>query len=412
MKRYILFTSISLLSFISFSQINLVAVENLSDKWGFADEKGNMVIPFQYIEAHSFTSSGVAMVRDGGGWKIIDKDGKTVSVEVKNFEPKSYPFFTRGFKGEMVLIVVGKKYGYLNASGSLVVPVEYDELSEFRGDYAIGKIGASYYIVNKSGNKTKINVDTDQVKYLINGYAVYRSKKLLGYVDGEGNNLIDPKYSGAGNFYNGFAWARDPASATIGFINTKGEWIIQPQYKEVTDLDEKYNVSVARDMNSKVFLQYMDGKRIEIEGARDAGDLSEGFAWVRKGELVGLIDHTGKWIIEAKFNKIEKMRDGYVVVKSESFEGLYDKAGKMIFSPEYQKVENISEGLFRVKKADKWGYLDASGKMVIDFQFEGAEDFNNGYAQVKKGTTWGMIDKAGNLVIEPVNKRVKEMVSF
>jgi hypothetical protein len=412
MKKHLLTACLAFSSLFAVAQTNLVAVETLNDQWGFADEKGNLVIPCKFIEAHSFMSGGVAMVRDANGWKVIDAAGERVNNGVKGFEPKSYPFFTRGFKGEMLLIVVEKKYGYLDSKGQLAVPVEYDELSEFRGDYAIGKIGSTHYIVDKKGNKTTVNVTADLVRYVTNGYAVYRYKKLFGYIDAEGNKVIDPKYTGAGNFVNGYAWARE-ASDKIGFINTKGEWLVQPEYKDVTDPDEIYQISTARDFTGKFYLQKMDGSRTELSGATGAGELIEGCTWVRTAAGVGMVNHKGEWILQPTFTKVEKAVDGYVVVKSiEDKEGLYNLKGENIIPVEYDKVENISEGLFRVRKGDKWGYMNTSGEVVIDFQFAGAEDFNYGYAQVKEGTTWGLIDKSGNIVIPAKYKRIKELVSF
>lgn len=412
MKNYIFSALAAIFVVSAYAQTNLVAVQTLTEQWGYADEKGNIVIPCKYIDAHSFTSGGVAMVRDANGWKVIDATGEPIVTEAKGFQPKDYHFFTRGFKGEMLLIVIGKKMGYLDARGQLAVPVEYDELSEFRGNYAIGKIGADFYIVDKTGKKTKINVEADLVKYMINDFAVYRYKKLFGFVNNEGNKAIDAKFTGVGNFYGGSAWARE-ASGKIGFINAQGEWIVQPEYKEVSDPDETYHVSVAKDFSSRVYMQFMDGKKVEVEGATDAGEINEGFTWARKETMVGLINHEGKWIVPPSYSKVEKVVDGYTVVKSvEGKEGLLDVKGNIIIPVKYEKVENISEGLFRVRQAGKWGYLDASANTVIDFQFDGAEDFNYGFAQVKIGTTWGLIDKQGNLVIPTQYRRVKELVRF
>lgn len=413
MKKYVLNALFAFAAVASFGQNNLVAVENLDDKWGFVNSKGEVVIACQYIDAHSFTSGGVAMVQEvSKKWKLIDAKGNTVNVPLKEFQPKSYAFFTRGFKGDMLLIVSNKKYGYLNAAGTLVIPAEYDELSEFRGDYAIGKIGTSYYIVSKNGDKTQVEAPAEDMKYLVNGYGIYRSKKMFGYVDVHGKVVIEAQFKRCGYFEGGVAWAADATTGKIGLINTKGEWVVQPQYTSASDPDPIHHICQVKNEAGTVSFIKNDGTPVPVSGATDLGEFHEGFAWAKSGALVGLVDHTGKWVIEAKYTKVENMVEGLVTVRDATFFGACDKSGKVVIPLEYERVENLCDGLIRVRKNGKWGYVDKTGNVVIAPQFDGAEDFQNGFAQAKLGTTWGLIDKSGNFVIPATYKRVKELEVF
>ncbi len=70
------------------SEGGLLAVSDSSGKWGFADEKGNLVIECQYEEAYSF-SDGLASVKYAGKWGYINQY-QTWIIEPQFGE--AYPF--------------------------------------------------------------------------------------------------------------------------------------------------------------------------------------------------------------------------------------------------------------------------------------------------------------------------------
>ena len=56
---------------------DLIAFKNKDNKWGFINEKGNVVIEPQYVKAKSF-SNGLAAVYNGKYWGFIDKSNQLV----------------------------------------------------------------------------------------------------------------------------------------------------------------------------------------------------------------------------------------------------------------------------------------------------------------------------------------------
>lgn len=394
----------------SYGQQLLVAVENLEDQWGFSTPSGDVVIPTQYLDAHSFMNGGAALVNVSKkeGWKIIDPAGKVISIDVSKFAPKTFAgWFSKQNEFGLQMIESDRKMGYVDGSGKLIVPVEYDRLSEFKGDYAIGEIGADSYIINKKGERTKVAADVDRVAYVINGYAPFEKNKLFGYVNEKGEVVIEAKFKNVGYFEGETAWARTPENM-IGFINKSGEWVIQPQYTKATEPDPIHHIARVT-LNEEVKYVKPNGEYLPIIDISGGGEFSEGFAWIKVGELVGLIDHTGKIVIEPKFTKMERMQDGIVHVRMESSWGAYDNKGKEIIALEYEKINDLSEGLIAIRKNGLWGFIDRTGKVIIAPQFAGIRDFKNGYAAAKQGTTWGLIDKQGNWTIEPMYKRVKDV---
>ena len=63
--------------------------------------------------------------------------------------------------------------------------------------------------------------------------------------------------------------------------------------------------------------------------------------------------------------------------------GLIDKTGKFVINPQYKNVGSFNNsGMCMVKSTtnDKYGFIDKDGKMVIDAQYEDISNFYDGVA--------------------------------
>lgn len=410
MKKALILSIVILVSNLSFSQKMLVAVENLEDQWGYATPNGEVAIATKYLDAYSFMSGGAALVNVSkkDGWKVIDPTGKVISLGLSKFAPKTFAgWFSKENDFDLQLIISDKKLGYVSANGKLIIDVEYDRLSEFKGDFAIGEIGSTSYIISKNGDRKKVNVDAERVAYVINGLAPFEKNKLFGFINENGDVVIEPQFKNVGYFEGETAWART-ADNLIGFINRKGEWVIQPQFTKADEPDPIHHIAKVT-LDGQVKYVKPNGEFLKVDNMTDGGVFSEGFAWIRVGEFIGLIDHTGKTIIEPKFTKMERMQDGIVHVRQGDFWGAYDNKGNVAIPIEYERINDLSEGLIAVRKNGLWGFIDKTGAVKIEPKFSGIRDFKNGYAAAKKGSTWGLIDKQGNWTIEPKYKRVKDV---
>jgi hypothetical protein len=101
-----------------------VAVVNIKGKLGFIDRQGKLVVPPQYDEIAS-TSPGA--FRGVGGY--YDSLGRDKLTQVR----------------------IGKKWGYINTSGILQIPVKFDEAGFFKYGVAEVKVGAKTFYIDRQG---------------------------------------------------------------------------------------------------------------------------------------------------------------------------------------------------------------------------------------------------------------------
>lgn len=382
-----------------------------SSGFGYVSPIGEEILPAIYKETTIF-EDGFALVFETKlkKWKFIDIKGNELKIPYESFTPKSiFGIGEETFKDGFAYIVVNKKTACINTKGEAVFPAEYDELSRLKNSYFIGQKGTDYYVLKPDGSSQKIQVATDHVDDFSEGLAPFRTvENTWGYLAPDGTASIKAQFSKVGYFHNGLAWAKD-AAGMVGFINTKGEWVIQPTYLKVTDFDTPEKISIAKTAAGEVLLK-MNGEVITVEGATDIAQFSEGFSAARKGETWGFINTKGEWVVPPTYTRVERFSDGLANVRIVDKWGAIDKSGKVIVPIEYTRIGNLSDGLIEVREGELWGFCDASGKQIIPTQFRDVRAFHFGYAVASAADgLWGIIDKTGKWSIEPKFVNIKDV---
>ncbi len=198
----------------SFSQ-GLAVVEQ-NRLYGFINTQGEIVIAPQWAYAHSFREEGLAVVIqswDSERCTFIDKEGNVVI----DIPAEMTGFFSLGF----VTVKQNGKWGCINTQGEMVVKPEWDFVEGYEEDgMAIVFNGTMAYsdflpgrgrygVVNQAGEL--VTNHWSKIDRFSQGLArVWRNGKI-GYIDLQGNLVIEPMYDETTPFANGFAFVKiDP----------------------------------------------------------------------------------------------------------------------------------------------------------------------------------------------------------
>jgi hypothetical protein len=148
----------------------------------------------------------------------------------------------------------------------------------------------------------------------------------------------------------------------------------------------------------------MEPRYYEIEGF--GSGLSKVTKKAEPWELTyGYIDTLGNEILPAIYSDADtwfyrSMRFAEVlVVAKDGKYGFFDYTGKQLAPLKYQSIWDFREGLVRVYYDGKAGYVTKEGKEIIPTIYEEAHDFGFGMALVKKDGKYGWIDTKGMTVI-------------
>ena len=234
-----------------------LAMVHINARWGFIDKIGNIVIKPQYDTAYSF-SEGIAVVEKSNEVFLIDKTGKILLV--RNLKEISFNIndvakfsegllaahdcasSKRGFVDKIGKFVIeprfktvgifseglarvavyeedkGERIGFINHSGSFVIPLKFNTDDDFRrnsADFSEGLASLS------EGLSPTI---TDPERFV--------------YIDKNGHIVLKTNFFYAGPFHEGRAHVYDDATGKWGVIDKTGNLITPLIYDLVSDYSD------------------------------------------------------------------------------------------------------------------------------------------------------------------------------
>lgn len=260
----------------------------------------------------------------------------------------------------------GYGYGYVDKDLNLVIPMIYENASDFEGGTAKVKKNGEWIIIDKRGNRIDKSTEFSHIYQDIGNFSegmcrvstlklgfmdlAYHSDYaeiagIWGYINDEGEEIVSPQYIYAEDFCGGVA------------IACKGEWTI----------DEKWN-----------------------------NKFNSGRYWTET-ELWGGIDKNGNEVIPFIFDEIKEFwaDDGVFMAHYGGWEngkwGVIDSQGKWLADPIFEDIDySYKDGLFAFYNSDKWsdgsllGIYDINQQQVVlEPQFEDVSFMDDGWIEVE-----------------------------
>lgn len=264
-----------------------------ADRVGFLDVSGAIAIParFDAVDAMPTFNSGLAAVRSNGlvgyidrrgdwrilpkwdwgwnfvkeyvltectsGYRILDKSGTVLSEVPVHDIPRRMDWVAswdcfRALFGSMD----GVREGCLNWRGSIVFPPVHRRLTDFYGNVAgfsdeEDSLDARFGLTTLDGKILKKPDYLDLGEFsegLASAARTCSSAGVIehyGYIDTEGNWVIEPRFGHAWAFHEGVARVAtggmsmanisSERPARFGYINRHGDWVVEPVLSSATD---------------------------------------------------------------------------------------------------------------------------------------------------------------------------------
>ena len=192
------------------------------------------------------------------------------------------------------------------------------------------------------------------------------------------------------DFSEGVAAAE--VSGKYGFIDTRGEFVIEPQFDEALHFHDGWAI-VEKD--GKKFYINREGENVLEPDFEDFGHFSEGLAWFEKDGKYGYMDKTGKVIIEPIHNTFDYFSQGFAT--SDIRDGkIIDKSGHEATPPKewfesFAKEESMDFIPIKDEETGLYGFIDNKNNLIVEPQFEDADFSFCDIARVKKNGLYGYI---------------------
>lgn len=311
-------------------------------KWHFLDYNGKLLFePIELLDVLGYNEGYFRVnveFNKKPKWAIIDLYGNITVIDGIN-----YLFdFHNGRALVMKLIKKEKSendtnssdeqvFGYINYQGKLVIPLIYEDATEFS-----------------------------------EGLAFVKNKEVRGYID-TNNNLVIKMENAAGNqFKDGLANINN-RQFYLGAINKSGEIVIPLEYEVLEPFSEGLAFAIKGDkigfINQKgEFEFFVDGYAFK--------PFSDSMAFI--GRLIkqkikwALINRKGEKITDYIFDDVKEFSEGVAPVRKDQRWYYIDRTGNEVLPNEYNYIDRFVDGLAWVSlKNGQRGYIDHSGNFVI-----------------------------------------------
>jgi len=254
------FTPVGILGFGKRGFTNGLLVASMSRLQGVIDTKGKIVHEFKYTTITDF-ENGYATAKIGKEFYILNADGGNKQVrnvkDLRAFKEGLSPFKTSN-----------NTFGFIDVNGGEVINANFIDVGYFSNGLAwVKNFNGTALFIDESG-ETVIEAKCTVAKQFdkVSGIILVKSAEGSFYQRKNGETFTVNGATGLGDFSDGLAYAK--MGEKVGFINDKGDWVIDPKFDKVRDF-------------------------------------YAGFAAVRVGEKWGVINKKGEFVCEPQFDDIK-----------------------------------------------------------------------------------------------------------
>ena len=381
-----------------------LAAAKLNGRWGIIDRNAQWQIKAQYLELKSQPFYGddgdSAYVRTEQGWGVIDRQGREILQpawdSLESGPDKTFRVTRDG------------KCGYINDAGVCVAGFQVEPywLHEYN------TFPAEALVLRQADRWGKLFALADRDACRLTGFDFVRllrpSEGLLaatvkqedgsercGYLNISGAWEIPPRFESAYSFSEGLAEIQ-MVDEKWGYINRQGEQVIASQFEDAYPFREGL-AAVQTGKYPDRHYGFIDtsGNWVIQPLFDEVGNVfSQGLAAVKLGDLWGYIGRDGNWAIAPAFSRVWPFSEaGHACVcapaGNDEWFGMIDRMGQWLLPPSYngirdaRQIECGNAGLQWIAAArdaqQQWGGVilsvnEADRQVVVPFECNSGDE--------------------------------------
>ena len=392
-----------LLSSVISAQEVLIPQEK-DGKWGYISfETEKVVVPYQYSLAEAFTDHGIAKIKIGDKWGLLDSDGKELIPVIYD-----WIYLEEYSKYKIIRFQLDGKWGLFDLDLKTILPAKYEMIQHFRGYYVDDSKGKIYDPYKRNNRKI---------------LSYFKTKKAgkWGVIDETGKTILSFKYDDIAYilkknfFYNAGKQSMlrlsYPPSAMCGtrmptpvskkiFVVKKGnKGKIITQDEEVIYTLKNYHTEWNHQQGKVVFYKNKNGK------------LKHNIFVINKNNKLGIVSAKGKLLLPFEYDAISYEYGNIFHVKKAGKYGIVNSFGDLLQPPVYDEIYG-----HQVILNDKHGILNPDYKsLLFPVAFDNIkkyEKYNSGFysphklVHIQKGNQEGLLNEKGEKVLSLDSQKI------
>lgn len=332
-------------------------------RYGYINVNGKLLLDTQYNEISRITDikddKNIYLISAKNGQYGLTKNGEELT-------DNEYQSMTYNPNMNVIVVEKSKKYGVINLSGKVIVPIEYNQI-DINGMYMYATKEQGTVVFDSEGNEAKINVDLVRIKTENENYIITINTKNgqtnYGVIDKQGKQIIEEEYSYIEYLFENYFIASNK-EGKLGIIDSKDNQKVELKYDAVQRISNKNMVQTIQS-DIKTTQIYSDKLEKVCEMTNANIDRQENYVKIYNDTEIKYFDNTGNQL----------------------------------------KNTDIFTGneLFAKEENGKYGFADKIGNIKIECKYDKVTEFNKyGFAGIKQNGKWGIINEEGIVIVEPV----------
>jgi len=363
---------------------------------------------YQYLKLYKNGKYGVI---DRSGNILIDAE--YTQVNIPNPTKPLFICYEQTEQENNKTKVLNEKREQLFTKYEEVLPLMFKELTSevpFEKSVLQYKKDGKYGLIDFNGNEIT-NAIYDSIESLLykEGCLLVKKDDKVGLINIKGKQIIKPEYYSitADSYYNkdtkykavGFIiCTRTDEGYRYGYINSKGEKVLEPIYntiQRVTEIIDDNNAYLIVEKNGQAGL--MKNKEVILECQNEDIEynrINELFA-VKKASKCGVIDIKGNVILPVEYDDVWFISKNINAQKGENTY-LFNEKGEKIENSEYSTIIETDNEEFKITiKEQKYGVVNRNNEVLINNDYQYIEYAFEDYFIVTKDGKVGIINKNG-----------------
>lgn len=338
---------------------------------------------------------------------MLNSEGKELFTEYESIKEIKLKSVASDLTYEKSVLQYEKDglYGLISFTGKIITKPEYNSIENLRpteGKFLVTKDG-KYGCIDLNGNVLvetkydKIESDeyyTEEEEYKRSGFIVsnrqvngYKS----GYLDFEGKSILEEKYNQI---------TRIPQKELYLIVSENGRYglykgnkqILKSEYQDIS-YEEKDEILIV-EKNKKYGVASIDGNII-IDTNYDKIEARGMYLYLETGDNKYVYDVNGKQV-DVDYNRYiyetgnKKYRITTFLDNDVIYYGVIDNTGKTVIDEKYKYIEYIFGNYFIVTdENEKLGIIDDSGKTILEMKYKSLQKLKG------KNIIQGVVEESG-----------------
>jgi hypothetical protein len=326
-----------------------------SELYGFRDSlTDNVVIEARFNVVTGF-SEGLAAVNIGGSYEYA------VEYEYEDYDSDELTFY-------------GGKWGFIDEKGKEIIPLKYDDVTNFFQGVALVRQDSNMGCINKVGVEI-IPLKYDKISLEVNILNVM-NEGLYGIFDLAGKELLPVEYLDVRLSQDSRTALVQTSNLNYGLLNlSTKKYIVAPELTSVDIFNRGNNFFASKNKQNAVY-DFSGTLTIPFTKYNSMSAVDSSIIIVSNGIQYGVCDLTEKFIIP--FGVYSEIHSGTCFLTK-------DSANESVYN-------SIVLNYLQVCKEGKWGCLDIIGNTLIPTEYDEIVYYDNIIAALK-GNKWMCFDR-------------------